>query len=201
MNRESDFDTVFKEFHPKIVNYVSRLVGSDQAEDITQEVFERVSRGLEGFRGESKLSTWIFRIATNTALDKMKTLSSSRSGREPALEESSEVEDKDIWTGHKKRSLDQELIRKEMGECVREFIDKLPLEQRTIILLSELEGFKNREIADILQVSLDTVKIRLHRARGKLKKLLQEGCDFYSDEQATLACDRKPPVIKFRKTD
>jgi RNA polymerase sigma-70 factor (ECF subfamily) len=51
-----------------------------------------------------------------------------------------------------------------MGKCVREFIDKLPSDYRTVIILSELEGFKNKEITNILQVSLDTVKIRLHRA-------------------------------------
>jgi RNA polymerase sigma-70 factor (ECF subfamily) len=78
-----------------------------------------------------------------------------------------------------------------MSGCVREFIDKLPSDYKTVILLSELEGFKNTEIADVLQISLDTIKIRLHRARAKLKAVLNDGCDFYHNEQNFLACYRK----------
>ena len=97
--------------------------------------------------------------------------------------------------------IDQQLIRKEMGECVQEHIDKLPSDYKAVILLSEQEGLTNKEIADILQVSLDNVKIRLHRARASLKKILDEACDFYHNEQDILACDRKPHIIKFKKSD
>jgi RNA polymerase sigma-70 factor (ECF subfamily) len=88
-----------------------------------------------------------------------------------------------------------------MGECGREYIDKLPPDYRAVMVLSELEGFKNREIADILQVSLDTVKIRLHRARASLKKDLDDGCSFYRNEQDIFACDRKPTSIKYKKSN
>jgi len=60
-----------------------------------------------------------------------------------------------------------------------------------VIVLNDLEGFANKEIAEILRISLDNVKIRLHRARARLKKALQDGCDFYYTEGNTLACDRK----------
>jgi len=105
------------------------------------------------------------------------------------------IELKNVWLDHNKTSTDQTVIRKEMSECIREFIDKLPSDYKTVILLSDLEGFENKEIADILQVSLDTVKIRLHRARAKLKEILNEGCDFYHNEQNVFACDRKPSQI------
>ncbi len=62
---------------------------------------------------------------------------------------------------------------------------------RTIITLNELEGFTNKEIAEILGISLDAAKIRLHRARARLKESLEAGCDFYNDERSELACDRK----------
>lgn len=197
----ADFECIFSEFHPKILHYVSRLVGSHEAEDITQEVFEKVSQSLEGFRGESQLSTWLYRIATNTALDRIKSRSSSHVQKASVLEHLPDIEDKEHWTGQKKRLVDQELIRKEMSECVKEFVHKLPADYRSVILLSELEGFKNREIADILHISLNTVKIRLHRARARLKELLDEGCDFYHDEHSILACDRKPPILKIKKSD
>jgi RNA polymerase sigma-70 factor (ECF subfamily) len=112
-----------------------------------------------------------------------------------------EAEDKNVWTNHTKASVDQQLIRKEMSECVQEHIDKLTSDYKAVILLSEQEGLTNQEIADILQVSLDNVKIRLHRARANLKKILDEACDFYHNEQDIFACDRKPHIIKFKKSD
>ncbi len=191
---------VYDEYHPKILRYVTKIAGKTDAEDITQDVFEKVSRGLADFEGRSKLSTWIYRIATNTALDRLRSASFSHSKNESAMEENADIEDRDAWSGQKKGQIDRELVRKEMSECVKEYVDKIPSEQRTAIVLSELEGFKNREIAEILEISLDNVKIRLHRARASLKKLLDEGCDFYHNEQETLACDRKPPVLKFKKS-
>ena len=82
-----------------------------------------------------------------------------------------------------------------MSECVNEFIDNLPHDYKTVIVLSELEGLANKEIAEILGISINNVKARLHRARAELKKALNEGCDFYHDERNTLACDRKQVQI------
>jgi RNA polymerase sigma-70 factor (ECF subfamily) len=200
MNGEIDFNEVYEKFQPKILHYLSRLTGQHEAEDIAQEVFEKVSRGLKSFKGESKLSTWLYRIATNTAIDRMRSPSFQRSSEYASLEDSTGVEDRNVWSGHTKTSTDQTLIRKEMSECVREFIDKLPSDYKTVMLLSELEGFKNKEIADILQISLDTVKIRLHRARAGLKKELDDGCTFHHNEQNILACDRKPISILSKKS-
>ena len=195
MNMERDFNGIYEEFYPKIIRYLSRLTNPHEAEDIAQEVFEKVNRSLRNFKGESKLSTWLYRIATNTAIDRMRTPSFKRSSESTSLEEAIEVEDRNVWLGHKKTLTDQTFIRKEMSGCVREFIDKLPSNYKTVILLSELEEFKNTEIADILQISLDTVKIRLHRARAKLKAVLNDGCDFYHNDQNVLACDRKVSQI------
>jgi RNA polymerase sigma-70 factor (ECF subfamily) len=195
-----NFKDVYDEYHPKILRYVTKIAGKTDADDITQDVFEKISRGIVDFEGRSKLSTWIYRIATNTTLDRLRSASVSHSKKESAMEENADLEDRDSWSGQKKGQIDKELIRKEMSECVREYVDKLPPDQRTAIVLSEIEGFKNREIAEILEISLDNVKIRLHRARTSLKKLLDDGCDFYQNEQATLACDRKPPVLKFKKS-
>ncbi len=82
-----------------------------------------------------------------------------------------------------------------MSECVTEYIDKLPLNYRLVLVLSEIKGLSNQEIADILEISIDNVKIRLHRARAELKTALNEGCDLYYNEQNTLACDRKQVQI------
>lgn len=195
MSRDIDFKEIFEQFHPKILHYLSRMTNPHEAEDIAQEVFDKVSRSLRNFKGESKLSTWLYRIATNAAIDRMRSSSFKRSSEHTSIEDITGIEDRNVWLDHNKTSTDQTVIRKEMSECIREFIDKLPSDYKTIILLSDLEGFENKEIADILQISLDTVKIRLHRARAKLKEILNEGCDFYHNEQNVFACDRKPSQI------
>ncbi|MHC4346436.1 MAG: RNA polymerase sigma factor, partial [Planctomycetota bacterium] len=70
-----EFSDVYEEFHGKISRYLKRMVGEDEAEDLTQEVFVKVSDGLKDFKGESRLYTWIYRIATNAALDRLKSRS------------------------------------------------------------------------------------------------------------------------------
>ena len=201
MRGEMDFKEIYNKFQPKIFNYVSRMTGPQYSEDITQEVFEKVSHAIKDFQGKSKLSTWLYRIATNTALDRLKSSSFKGYTKHTALEDATDVEDKNVWTGEKQSSADQGLIRKEMNECIREYIEKLPPDYKTVIILSELEGFTNQELADIIQVSLNTVKIRLHRARTHLKKELDNGCDFYHNEKGYLACDRKSISIKPKQFD
>lgn len=187
MSEKIEFDEVFNEYRHKILHYVKRLAGETDAEDIMQEVFEKAGRGLEGFKGESKISTWLYRIATNTALDKIRS-----SARKHEVEElRPEIQDRKHVSVSGRARVDHSLIRKEMSDCVREFIERLPADYKTVIILSELEGFKNKEIAEILGISLDSVKIRLHRARHSLKKKLNEGCEFYHNEQNIFACDRK----------
>jgi RNA polymerase sigma-70 factor (ECF subfamily) len=187
------FDEVYNEFHEKIGRYVERMVGKDGAEDLTQEVFMKVNKGLEGFKGESSLSTWIYKIATNAARDRIHSRSFQESSRKVSLDErgdETEAENKGVCM---KTSLtaEREAIRKEMSECIREFVDKLDESYRTVIILSELKDLKNQDIADILGISLDAVKIRLHRARACLKEEFEAGCEFYRNEDNELACDRK----------
>jgi RNA polymerase sigma-70 factor (ECF subfamily) len=201
MCEDPDFKEIYEEFKPKIVPYLCRLLGNQDAEDIAQEVFAKVSRGLESFKGQSKLSTWIYRIATNTAIDKLRSASFKRSSENTSQIDETTVEDRNDSFGHTDPLIDQKVIRKEMSQCVREYIDRLAPEYRTVLVLSELEGFKNREIADILEISLENVKVRLHRARASLKKVLDDGCDFYQNEAGTLACDRKPVFIESKKPD
>ena len=80
MSSTIDFNEVYKKFQPKIFHYLSRLIGPNEAEDTVQEVFEKVNRSLDGFKGESKLSTWIYRIATNTAIDFIKVFGENLTG-------------------------------------------------------------------------------------------------------------------------
>ncbi len=195
---EFNFQKIHDDFHPKILRYMTRVVGEGEAEDLTQEVFARIGLALKSFRGESKLSTWVYKIATNVAMDRLRH-SSSRLGHEKrmSIEDIAELEeDKEIWTDEQTPSTEERVIRQEMNGCIREIVETLPESYRSVIILSELEGFKDAEIADILGLSLQATKIRLHRARTRLKKELKTACVFYRDERNEFACDRKTPFIQ-----
>ena len=194
--KENNFSDIYSEFYPKITHYLTRLVGEHEAEDVAQIVFEKVNTNLSTFKGESKVSTWVFKIATNAALDRLKSPSYKRTPSGPLAPVPLQTVENIEMAFNKPSSPDQKVIRDEMSDCVREFVDRLQTDYRTILVLNELEGFTNTEIADILQISVDAAKIRLHRARAKLKKELEKGCDFYHDERSELACDRKQPKNK-----
>ena len=194
--KENNFSDIYSEFYPKIKHYLKRLVGEHEAEDVAQTVFEKVNTNLSTFKGESKVSTWVFKIATNAALDRLKSPSYKRTPSGPLAPVPLQTVENIEMAFNKPTSPDQKVIRDEMSDCVREFVDRLQTDYRTILVLNELEGFTNTEIADILQISVDAAKIRLHRARAKLKKELEKGCDFYHDERSELACDRKQPKNK-----
>jgi RNA polymerase sigma-70 factor (ECF subfamily) len=156
------------------------MVGAYEAEDLTQEVFVRISRALHTFRGESQLSTWVYRIATNAALDKLRDPSYKRFVENRMLDDSEvgemEIEDKDVWTGEETLSPEQRLFRKERYKCYRDFIENLPVNYRMVVDLSELGDLAASEIAEILGLSLDVVKIRLHRGRERLLQELKNHC-------------------------
>lgn len=186
------FEEIYASFHAKIIRYLTRLVGETEAEDLAQETFVKVGQALEGFRGESQLHTWVYKIATNTALDRLRSPSFKGTSHDPAAIESIvSIEDVDVWAGRKRLSVEQQAIREEMSSCVRDVVDRLPDNYRTAIVLSDLEGFKDREIAEILGLTLSATKIRVHRARARLKQELSSCCVFYRNEENELACDRK----------
>ena len=196
------FRKVHEDFRDRILRYLTRMVGENDAEDLTQEVFAKVSQALKAFRGESQLSTWVYQIATNAALDRLRRSSPRReNGQGLPVEAIAESEaDKDTWTGEEKASTEQRLIRQEMNGCIREIIATLPENYRTVIVLSEMEGLRDGEIADILGLSLQAAKVRLHRARARLKKELSTACVFYRDDRNELACDRKNELIRISET-
>jgi len=205
-NSEPDFQTVYDAFQPRIHRYLMRLVGEGEAEDLTQEVFAKVAQALENFRGESKLSTWLYRIATNAALDRLRSPAFRRNAQIDFTDDSIEtdeieIEDRDAWTGEKTLPVEQQFVRKEMNECIRDFIERLPENYRAVLVLSEVEELSNKEISDILGITLDTVKIRLHRAKRKLREELEAHCDSYWLEDNPFVPDLRSAFEEPRKTD
>ncbi len=155
-----DFQNVYDEFHPRIHRYLNRLVGPNEAEDVTQDVFAKVSQALPQFRGDSSLSTWIYRIATNTVYDRLRSPSFERAGEVP-VDSLAPVQDPS--TG-----VEQKLVRTETNGCIGEYIARLPASYRSVVVLSKHEGLTNQEIADALGVSVATVKKHGSNIFGKL---------------------------------
>lgn len=183
-----DFDTVYREFHPKILRYLHRMCGENDAADLAQTVFFKVSRSLDTFRGDSSLSTWVYRIAANTANDH----ASSSLARQRECEELPEDEGSpDDYPDSTLPAADREYIRREMSACIRGVIEGLQDGYRSVLILSEFDELSNIEIADVLGISIDAVKIRLHRARNILREALKCECHLYHDERNELMCDQK----------
>jgi RNA polymerase sigma-70 factor (ECF subfamily) len=179
------------------------MVGEADAEDLTQEVFAKVAHALRAFRGESSLSTWIYRIATNTALDAVKKplFRQMAAGRKVPLEEIAGAVERDLTSADGgDPPLDERVIRGEMNACIREVIETLPANYRTCIVLSELEDLSDAEIAEVLGLTLQAAKIRLHRARARLRERLEASCVFYRDERNEVACDRKSVLCQSTDT-
>jgi RNA polymerase sigma-70 factor (ECF subfamily) len=191
---DDEFQEIHDAFRPRILRYLSRLVGDSEAEDLTQEVFTKVHHALPGFRGESKISTWIYRIATNSALDRLRT-ATSRCAAGILPGETVEEGEVNPWTGESPPSIESQVASRAMSECIREFIFRLPDNYRTVLVLGDLEGLQDREIAEILGVSLQATKIRLHRARERLRRELETGCDLsWHDGDGAPPCSPKLPA-------
>lgn len=199
---KTDFQSIHDTFRPRIQRYLTRLAGKSEAEDLAQVVLMRINEGLPRFRGESSLSTWIYRIATNVAADHWRRTRSEKdslaSRPQHTAEGESESRESVDPVEEQVASVEETAIRAEMNACIREFIERLPESYRTVIVLSELEGFSNPEVAAVLDVSLEAVKIRLHRARERLRKNLASGCNFYRTRESELACDRTTVVVRRR---
>lgn len=179
------FAEVFESYRQPIHNYLLGMTqNTAEAEDLTQETFIRVSNSLSTFRGEASLSTWLYRIARNVFIDHTRRASTRQARASLPLEDL-------VATKEAARTPEQLASRSEMSECVQDFIRNLPENYRTVLVLADLQGLSNREIADVLDCSLDTVKIRLHRARAKLRASLNLGCDLNYDEYNVLGCERK----------
>ncbi len=199
-NESSNFQQIDKAFRLKILRYLTHLVGEFEAEDLTQEVFIKILRNLNNFRGESQLSTWIYKIATNVAMDAMRSpvrLQKIQFIDFPDIKSSTETH---LELPENSPSAELRLIRKQMNACIRGYIDGLPENYRTVLVLSDLEGLNVSDTAAVLGISLHTAKIRLHRARAKLKKELETHCNFYRDEQNELACDLKTAMDQFKSS-
>jgi RNA polymerase sigma-70 factor (ECF subfamily) len=134
-----------------------------EAEDLTQDVFIKVYQNLKKFKGKSKLSTWIYRIAYNTCVDASRKKTVAVYSDEYGLANVSE---------DKTREPEEQIIHQEEWFCLKECIASLKAEYKAVIIMRDIRHLTYQEIAEILEMPLGTVKAKISRARQALKKLL-----------------------------
>ena len=187
MNAKLDpFRMLYDANHERVRRFLVRLVGPQEAEDLTQTVFTKAAGALPGFRGDAQTSTWLRRIAANVASDWLRSRPAHEAKRTvPLPDRSDEVmgaEAAGSTDDDNRVSPEQELSRKDIHECIRGEIRKLPEDHRTVFMLSALGGLTDAEIAETLGISQGNAKVRLHRARQEFKKIIATRCDFYQTE-------------------
>jgi RNA polymerase sigma-70 factor (ECF subfamily) len=177
---------IYDQYYDRLKKFITRLVKDEWiAEDLIQETFIRVQKNFESIRDPSKVSPWIFRIAYNLCQDHFK----SRKKKDPDMS----IIKENLPGPFVEIQVQKELEQFQMGACVQEQINLLPEPQRIVLILYDLMGFSHAEIAEILEISKENAKVRLHRARKGLKTILNEKCTFQMDERNVLICE---PVEK-----
>ena len=170
------------EAYPRILRYVRGLVRDpSEAEDLTQETFLRAYRARDQVRDPRAYLSWLYRIATHACFDRLRQRTRRPDTSDLGLEDA-EVADAGP-------PLLQVIEQDEMSACVHDLVVRLPDSYRAVLLLHDLHDQTMSQIAALLGLSLATVKIRLHRARVKLRAALQAGCDFSRDERDVLVCE------------
>ena len=156
-----------------VVQLAINLLGDrDEALDLSQEVFLRVFRTIHGFRGQSSLRTWIYRIAVNQARNRHRFWNRRHRADQVSLDEHVAAHGEFLSGGES--TPDQVLAQKELAGRLQHALDSLPFDQRTAIVLREVDGLSYDEIAYSLGVAVGTVKSRLTRARQTLRVQLRE---------------------------
>lgn len=151
------------------------LRNEEDARDAVQEAFLGAFRNLEKFEGQSKLSTWLHRIVVNAALMKLRTKSRKpENSIEDLLPKFSSDGHVDGGVKPWRENAPDALEKKETRQRVHELIGQLPEGYRTVLMLRDIEELDTRETAEVMQISENAVKTRLHRARQALKTLLDE---------------------------
>jgi RNA polymerase sigma-70 factor, ECF subfamily len=160
--------------HQRMVYQLAfHLLGNrDEALDLSQDVFLRVFRTLPHFRGHSQLRTWIYRIVVNQARNRQRWWRRRHRASQVSLDRHLETHAEP--SGNPQVAPDNVLAQKRLASQLRRALDALPFDQRSVIVLREIDGLSYDEIAFSLGVTLGTVKSRLTRARRALRDVLQE---------------------------
>ena len=173
---EAAFASLMEKYESQVYHVAyAVLQNREDAEDASQETFLKVWKTISFFRGDCCFSTWLFRVAKNTALDyaayrnRREALSLSRTDPETGEESETEIEDTDVYLIPEEQMMKEETVKE-----VREALALLSPEHRMILTLREFDSLSYQEIGERLGLDIGTVKSRINRAKNNFKKILSE---------------------------
>jgi RNA polymerase sigma-70 factor (ECF subfamily) len=172
---EAAFQEIFRKFSPRVLQFARRLVGSDaRAEELTQDVFVQVFRFRHRYRPESRLSTWLFTIATNLCLNELRR--PERQLKVDLWERAQEDERREgpVLVDTDTPSPEEGASARELSQQIAAAIDALPAKQRAALLLSRMDGLAYRDVGEAIGCSEGAVKALLFRATQTLKRRLRD---------------------------
>lgn len=179
---EGERDTL-ADHYPAIRRYVLSLVHDPaEADDVTQEAFLRAHRNRESLRDPAAALSWLYSIATNVSVDRLR----QQARRAPRH---SDADPEAVSPPDPEPSVALRAEQEEMSRCVQGFVGELGDSYRAVLFLHDVNGLSAREIGELLGDTTGNVKIRLHRARKKLRAALESGCEFSTDDHGTLVCE------------
>ena len=172
---ERAFRELIDEHRDRVFNITYRMLGNRaEAEDVAQEVFITVFKQIDNFRGDSKFSTWLYRITVNHCKNRIKYLSRRHSRDQDELDETSHQQNSAVnGAPVRAKNPDKALESMQMEQLLQAAIAALDDEQRAVVILRDVEDLSIEEICEITGLPDGTVKSRLHRARLVLRKKLQ----------------------------
>lgn len=177
-----NIEQIWKDYHNKLHSFIQSRVGdSTVADDILQEVFLKIYSRIDTLKDSSKIQSWIYQITRNTIIDYYR----SHKKIEGLPESISEL-------------VSEDNARQEIGRCISPMIQTLPVHYRDTLMLSEIEGLKQKEVAVKQGISVPGVKKRVQRGRALMKEMLLKCCQFEFDHQGKVidydsrdaCCDR-----------
>ena len=185
-------------FRAQVQRHILAMVRDPaEAEELTQDTYARALERIGQLRDPQAALAWLYRIATTVALDRLRRHRPTTIPLDtvaPTGEQIERAADRD----RPPSLLEAALESSEMSECVQGYLAALPDDYRIAILLHDANGLSNPEIAQLLGCSLATAKIRVHRARARLRETLSAACSFETDERGVLVCDPQPPTATAR---
>lgn len=173
-------------FHRQVQRHLLAMVKDPAlAEELTQDTYARALARIDQLRDPQAALAWLYRVATTVALDRLR-----QKAPIPLDDTDLAAEVDHAAEAERPRSLvGGSLERSEMSDCVDGYLAALPNPYRIAILLHDAHGLSSAEIADLVGCSLPTAKIRIHRARQRLRESLTNACDFEIDERGVLICE------------
>ncbi len=172
---------IHDQYYDRVSRFIKSLVKDEWVtEDLIQETFLRVKNNIDSVRDSSKLSSWIYRISYNLCQDYFKA------SKKESLKECELKEDKEAFF---RVNIEKQLEQQQMGSCVQRQMELLPDSLRTVLVMYEILEFTHKEITEILEITEENSKVRLHRARKSFKKILDAKCTFETDERNVLVCE------------